>query len=508
MSRASRHKPSSVGIKTPSPSKPPTTRTVSAPVPKSRWTPRPHDDDPTVKTHDFAYLTGVAPPTATAKFIASVKSILAGLLAEPFLLRTLLLIFGGCCSNVYTLESILTLSSSTGTLITLLQFIAIALYTLPSQLTFTITSPPNPPPLRPTQTVWFPRIKQRRVPLKQWCIFAAQFVVINVLNNAAFGYKISLPLHIILRSAGPVASMAVGYIWKGGSYSRRKVFSVGLLFFGVVLAALSDAGAKALPSSGATKEPISKVSRNSTTIDSQEKLSTSLSEQVPGFMLLSLALLLSAIMGIWSDTLYSRYGRNPAIASEQLFYGHLLSLPFFALQFKTLNQQMSTLLSVASMTQSPPNQILAIPTNTTSATTLLNQLNNPTLIPAWRRFLTNLNTSSTSTSAITLLLLNSITQIICISGVHHLSTQTSALTVSIVLNIRKVVSLLLSIWLFGNNLPLGVLVGAAVVFVGGGTYGIPDKKKDIKVNMRRLEAMERKRLMNGTESGRESKKDR
>lgn len=41
---------------------------------------------------------------------------------------------------------------------------------------------------------------------------------------------------------------------------------------------------------------------------------------------------------------------------------------------------------------------------------------------------------------------------------------------TIVLNLRKLVSLFVSIWLFGNELPLGVMVGAAVVFAGGGVY--------------------------------------
>lgn len=339
--------------------------------------------------------------------------------------------------------------------------------------------------------------------MKQWCIFAAQFVAVNVLNNAAFGYKISLPLHIILRSAGPVASMAVGYIWKRGVYSRRKVFSVVLLFFGVVLAALSDAGSKAQTSGGGTKEQVPSGLVNGT-VTSESAVggmaNSALSEQLPGFLLLSLALLLAAVMGIWSDTLYARYGRSSAMASEQLFYGHLLSLPFFALQHSTLRQQMTTLLSIAAISTSSARPTMA--SNVTSTTSLLNQLNNSHTIPAWQRFFANFNVSS----AVNLLLLNCITQIICISGVHHLSTQTSSLTVSIVLNIRKVVSLLLSIWLFGNNLPLGVLFGAAVVFVGGGIYGMPDKKGNGKVDVRKAQEMKRRRL--GINAEVESKKDR
>ena len=68
------------------------------------------------------------------------------------------------------------------------------------------------------------------------------------------------------------------------------------------------------------------------------------------------------------------------------------------------------------------------------------------------------------------LVLNGLTQYACIRGVNLLSARTSALGVTIVLNIRKLISLFASIWLFSNELPLGVLIGAAVVFVGGGIY--------------------------------------
>lgn len=38
------------------------------------------------------------------------------------------------------------------------------------------------------------------------------------------------------------------------------------------------------------------------------------------------------------------------------------------------------------------------------------------------------------------------------------------------LNIRKLVSLFASIWLFGNRLPIGVLLGAAIVFASAGVW--------------------------------------
>lgn len=71
------------------------------------------------------------------------------------------------------------------------------------------------------------------------------FFAVNVLNNYAFGYKISVPIHIILRSGGSVTTMLVGWLW-GKRYSRMQVISVALLTIGVVVAAMSDAKTKVI----------------------------------------------------------------------------------------------------------------------------------------------------------------------------------------------------------------------------------------------------------------------
>ena len=55
------------------------------------------------------------------------------------------------------------------------------------------------------------------------------------------------------------------------------------------------------------------------------------------------------------------------------------------------------------------------------------------------------------------------------------------------LNVRKLVSLVLSIVMFGNRVPFGVVVGAACVFGGMGLYAMPtgpgareQKKKELE----------------------------
>jgi solute carrier family 35 (UDP-xylose/UDP-N-acetylglucosamine transporter), member B4 len=342
----------------------------------------------------------------------------------------LVLIFGGCCSNVYTLESLIHASPSSGRLITALQFLLTALISLPNHVSLS----------RGWRNLY---LKRRSIPLTKWIIYTAFFLAVNNLNNMAFNYRISVPLHIILRSAGPVTTMLVGRVVGGRTYPGQKILAVILLFVGVVVAALADVY---------SKQP--EVNLSSDFLESSERSLAAIFDQASGFGLLTAALFLSAFMGLYTDNLYTTYGRDGNIASESLFYSHALSLSWFASTLSTLKPELVNLTGT-----SPP-----------LSTTLVSSL---PLSPS-SNFNSLLTTIPTS---LLVLLLNAITQYICISGVNRLSAKSSSLTVSIVLNIRKLISLLLSIWLFGNNLPLGVIAGAGLVFAGGGLYALPSGRQ-------------------------------
>ena len=87
---------------------------------------------------------------------------------------------------------------ATGLLITFVQFVATALITWPTY--FSARRPPS-------------FLKRRRIPLTRLTISALMFFAVNMLNNFAFCYNISVPVHIILRSGGSVMTMLVGYLW-------------------------------------------------------------------------------------------------------------------------------------------------------------------------------------------------------------------------------------------------------------------------------------------------------
>jgi UDP-xylose/UDP-N-acetylglucosamine transporter B4 len=69
--------------------------------------------------------------------------------------------------------------------------------------------------------------------------------------------------------------------------------------------------------------------------------------------------------------------------------------------------------------------------------------------------------------AIVELVLNVLTQLICIIGVNRLASKSTALSVSIVLNLRKFLSLVLSFCVFGHRIDPGIVCGAILVLLGG-----------------------------------------
>jgi drug/metabolite transporter (DMT)-like permease len=108
------------------------------------------------------------------------------------------------------------------------QFIFVTVIGLPGQ--FDRTRPP-----------FF--LKPNKVPIRRWMVNIFLFFSINSLNNHAFSYDISVPVHIILRSGGSITTMIAGSLY-GKKYSRIQIIAVLLLTVGVITAAVSDAQTK------------------------------------------------------------------------------------------------------------------------------------------------------------------------------------------------------------------------------------------------------------------------
>lgn len=160
-----------------------------------------------------------------------------------------------------------------------------------------------------------------------------------------------------------------------------------------------------------------------------------------GLLVLLVAQLLSSYMGIYVQDTYAKYGNH---WQENLFYSHLISIPLFLPLRGMLSAQYERLRG------SPP---VRVPEHVARH-----------LPVAVQRLALGVPTS------IFHLAVNSLTQLGCISGVNLLGSRSSAVTVTIVLNIRKLASFMLSVWLFGNTLSGLMAVGAVLVFGSGALY--------------------------------------
>ncbi|KAK5742505.1 golgi uridine diphosphate-N-acetylglucosamine transporter [Elasticomyces elasticus] len=330
-------------------------------------------------------------------------------------LSTVLLIFGGCCSNVFALEAIIKSEPSSGLLITFFQFVFTTLASYPTQC-----SPGSPYTVRPPT-----------VPLRRWVFIAALFFGINMLNNWAFAFSISVPVHIILRSFGSVTTMIMGVI-RGKTYSALQVLSVMILTAGVLVSAWADSESKG----------------KSLSLEN----SASTSDFSTGLAILLLAQLMSAWSGAYVEDTYAMY---KASWTENLFYSHVFSLPMFLPLSQTLRSQ------YARLAASPPlrfdrksaifeQQLGTVPDLLVDAFSTLGE---------------------SMPQGILFLLVNATTQLACISGVNLLSSKSSAVTVTIILNIRKLVSFIFSTILFGHPMSAKMIAGSALVFGSGALYG-------------------------------------
>lgn len=195
-----------------------------------------------------------------------------------------------------------------------------------------------------------------------------------------------------------------------------------------------------------------------------------------GLMILSLALVFGGLLGLAQDWTYTTYGRpqpsvpKPAASTdsqppqwqESLFYLHFLSLPMFVFLRQDIETQFRAVSTGPKASWSAP-----LPVPSALSTSLLNasSLSNFISFTQAPQHNSPLTFSFHIPYAFVPLLLNTITQLLCVSGVHRLTTRVSSLTVTLVLVVRKAVSLLISV------LGAGVIPG-----VGGGKARTVDQK--------------------------------
>ncbi|XP_028285713.1 UDP-xylose and UDP-N-acetylglucosamine transporter [Parambassis ranga] len=300
----------------------------------------------------------------------------------------IVLVFVGCCSNVVSLELLVREFPGCGNIVTFAQFLFIALEGLITEANFGRKKP--------------------AIPISNYVIMVTMFFTVSVINNYALNFNIAMPLHMIFRSGSLIANMILGIIILKKRYSTSKYLSIALVSAGIFICTIMSAKQVNVSSEG-----------------SEEQGFYAFVHWLIGIGMLTFALLMSARMGIFQETLYKQFGKH---SKEALFYNHCLPLPGFLLLSTDIYNH------CIHFSQSTPVALPVI------------GLHMPIM---WLY-----------------LLVNVITQYVCIRGVFILTTECASLTVTLVVTLRKFLSLIFSIIYFQNPFTTWHWLGTGVVFLG------------------------------------------
>jgi len=183
-------------------------------------------------------------------------------------------LFASCTLNSLSMEAVVRAEPLCGRAMTFWQFAAICAVTAPLVLG-----------------------RQRRVPLVMHLCAGALFCAACTLNNAAFAYGVSVPLHMLVRSAQIAATLLVQYAVRGRLCSRRKLVAGAFVTAGM-LCCMDWRHAD-----GAWDGPLM------------------------GNAMLVVALFLQAALGLLQEKISVRHGYNNTL--ESAFYMHSVALVLF-----------------------------------------------------------------------------------------------------------------------------------------------------------------------------------
>jgi solute carrier family 35 (UDP-xylose/UDP-N-acetylglucosamine transporter), member B4 len=245
------------------------------------------------------------------------------------------------------------------------------------------------------------------IAMRDYIKLVTMFFISNVCNNYAFNFNIPMPLHMIFRSGSLMANMVMGVIILKRSYDAWKYASVILITLGIIISTIA---------SGADLHKANEGNTDLRSLGILFWLSI-------GILLLTVALFVSARMGIYQETLFKKYGKHP---HEALFYTHIIPLPGFIMLSGSIHQH------ITSVVQSRSQSFLGIDVPVQVAYVIGNML----------------------------------TQYMCISSVYVLTTECPSLTVTLVVTLRKFASLLFSILYFRHNFTFYHWTGALFVLIG------------------------------------------
>ncbi|KIM34087.1 hypothetical protein M408DRAFT_59453, partial [Serendipita vermifera MAFF 305830] len=267
---------------------------------------------------------------------------------------------------------------------------------------------------------FLPTFEKPAVPLASWGVQVVVLLGVSIFNNWTFIYKIPLTLQIVFRSSGIIAtdknSLGLAVSMLFGYLFLEKRYNARQ----IIAVILVTVGVLVATLSRPTAANASSVHYD-------------ISTYIKGVTVMSLSLLLSGVLGTLQETTYRRYGSH---WKEGVFYTHALALPVFLL---VTNDALSGLKGIVRHAKG-------------------------TAIP----------------EIYGVVAVNVVTQAGCVSGANRLASSTSSVQTSLLLTVRKAISLIVSILWFGSGWNGGIVAGGLLVSVGTMLYSWPSKHEKMK----------------------------
>lgn len=244
--------------------------------------------------------------------------------------------------------------------------------------------------------------------------------------------------------------------------------------FGVALTTLSASRPKSLT-------PNSDVQPSTLPINFSASYAT-------GIIILSVALIFAGLLGLVQDWTYRSYAPlsnvhkvNGALApsnrkeiptwQESMFYLHFLATPMFIFMRHDLSAQLRVV-------HSGPKFMVPL------SLSALYEIKPAFLYPqVYKQSFSTSSSYAEIPAAYVPLFLNTLTQLFCMSGVHKLTGKVNSLTVTLTLVVRKAISLVISVLMYGDVEARGnvkMWVGAGLVLLGTIGYSVGGKKEKQK----------------------------
>lgn len=325
-------------------------------------------------------------------------------------LVAVLMVFGGCMGAIVAMEVVLKADPKSGNLLTLTAVLMVLLQSLPGRIQAR-------------------GLKPLAAPVASHAKFSALWVSMSVLANYAFAYKISVAIFTLIRSCNIIATVLLGYTVFGERFSAEQLLCVLAVTVGIFLASLGEM--KTLNTSGPTPAGCSALGTCAEITTPAPDGDVELATWAIGIAMLAFVQLLQGFLGHVQSSYYKTYkdlAPKNELCDEFLFTSHVAAL----LPLLCLKDDIMTAARAAIASEPVPHLPFHLPCQ------------------------------------ILWLLVNNVSQTICLKGVFRTSATVTPLALTIILSVRKFLSVVVSIVLFSN--PWTVQHSVATVLIFGGAF--------------------------------------